>query len=67
MSWLFSTTYIAPDQPDYSPPQPRLAKECSVSVPGFFLPDPEQTFFSPDPDRPKIRIRIREKNILDQG
>ena len=42
---------------------------CSVSDPGFF-PDPDQTFFlSPDPDRPKIRIRsgkirIREKNVL---
>ena len=37
----------------------------SVSDPGFF-PDPDQTFLiflSPDPDRPNIRIRIREKNV----
>ena len=63
----------------YPPPPPRypvgsnLAPQSaarsdikgSVSDPGFF-PDPDQTFLiflSPDPDRPNIRIRIREKNV----
>ena len=37
----------------------------SVSDPGFFLPDPDQTFFrSPDPDRPKIQIRSGKSGSL---
>ena len=65
VSWCLKLTLLKTDNFIFT------LKGHSVSDPGFF-PDPDQNFFlSPDPDRPKIRIRsgkirirIREKNVL---